>query len=724
MIRSLGVVPVVVAAPGSALAQATAHSPSPSPAPPPSPASSPPKSTPTAASPSASGRHSPSRSRLRREAGKRMAMQKDASGVWTVTSDPLEPDVYGYAFVVDGVDVLDPFNAAVIPNLLNKSSLLHVPGPSATTPWERADTPRGVLHRHFYKSAVVGDERDFYVYTPPGYDPHESKRYPVLYLLHGFSDDASAWTAVGRAHVILDNLIASGKAKPMLVVMPLGYGAPEFVSRGFGAFRDMDLRKRNYDRFRDALLTEVVPAVESAYRAAPERESRAIAGLSMGGAESLYVGPQRPRPLRFRRRLQLRRPSRRPRRHLRRPRRQGQRRACACCGSPAAPRTGSSRPTASSTAGWTPRACGTPTSRRRARTPGWCGGGTWRPWCRCSSSGGARPGSAPGRAAHCGPSQPRSPSSYCSASECEPRPSPPPSIVMAGMPRLDGQVGVGARRPSAGCEAERRARLQRRAHDARRLRAGCRPGGSRRVDPHRSRTATAASARARRRAHPGGRRGSRRRAQRARPATPSGGRRPWPPSPGIAFTDVPPSRTPTLNVVFGSTGTWQVGDPRDGAAERVGWIGHAESAVAVPAGAFVGHPIAMAADGAIGQAEPGAVHGDEIVDLVLHFLRRRDGARRAGCRPFLADGAHEHDVALCGQAGGGKGAGHHEQHRQAAAVVADARALHHRALPRDGDVGALGEHRVEMRRRARPSGAAPGRGAARSRCLRRRCAHR
>ena len=136
----------------------------------------------------------------------------------------------------------------------------------------------------------MGDDRDYYVYTPAGYDPHESKRYPVLYLLHGFSDDASGWTAVGRAHVILDNLIAAGKAKPMLVVMPLGYGAPEFVTRGFGVFRDAALRKKNYDRFRDALLSEVIPAVEETYRAAKDRESRAIAGLSMGGAESLFVG--------------------------------------------------------------------------------------------------------------------------------------------------------------------------------------------------------------------------------------------------------------------------------------------------------------------------------------------------------------------------------------------------------------------------------------------------
>ena len=219
----------------------------------------------------------------------KLPMQKDAQGVWTATTDPLDPDVYGYTFEADGVNLVDPSNAAIIPNLLNKSSALHVPGPPSL-PWEVGAVPHGTLHHHFYKSRVVGDDRDFYVYTPPGYDPRAAKTYPVLYLLHGFSDDASAWTAVGRAHTILDNLIAAGKARPMLVVMTLGYGAPEFVSRGFGVFRDVALRQRNYERFRDALLSEVLPFVESNYRVTADRESRAIAGLSMGGAESLFVG--------------------------------------------------------------------------------------------------------------------------------------------------------------------------------------------------------------------------------------------------------------------------------------------------------------------------------------------------------------------------------------------------------------------------------------------------
>src|SRR5208337_3575425 len=154
-------------------------------------------------------------------------------------------------------------------------------------PWEINLVPHGVIHHHFYRSGIVGDDRDFYVYTPPAYNPEAKKLYPALYLLHGFSDDASAWTAVGRAHVILDNLIAQGKAKPMIVVMPLGYGAPEILSPTFHGFRDSSLVDRNMDRFRQALLTEVIPQVEKIYRVSPDRQSRAIAGLSMGGAESL-----------------------------------------------------------------------------------------------------------------------------------------------------------------------------------------------------------------------------------------------------------------------------------------------------------------------------------------------------------------------------------------------------------------------------------------------------
>jgi enterochelin esterase-like enzyme len=226
---------------------------------------------------------------LAREGAERTAMQKDDQGVWAVTTDPLEPKIYGYSFVADGVRLLDPNNHLLVPNLLNPQNMVVVPGPSPM-PWEDADIPHGDVHHRYYHSGIVGDNRDYFVYTPPGYDARAKKTYPVLYLLHGFSDDASGWTAVGRANLILDTLIAQGKAKPMVVVMPLGYGAPEIVSRTGPGFRDTGLRQRNFDRFRDALFNEVMPAVEKDFRVAKDRDSRAITGLSMGGAESLLTG--------------------------------------------------------------------------------------------------------------------------------------------------------------------------------------------------------------------------------------------------------------------------------------------------------------------------------------------------------------------------------------------------------------------------------------------------
>lgn len=226
---------------------------------------------------------------LSREGAKPVEMTKDDQGIWSVTTPALEPDIYGYTFQVDGVGILDPVNARIKPNLLNLSSMVHVPGGPHVT-WEVADVPRGVLHRHFYRSAAVGDHRDFYVYTPPGYQPDKGPRYPVFYLQHGFSDDASGWTSVGQAHVIMDNLLAQGKAKPMLVVMTLGYGAPEILQPRSGGFRDPSLVKRNFDGFRDALIKEVIPTVETQYRVSKKREDRALAGLSMGGAEALVVG--------------------------------------------------------------------------------------------------------------------------------------------------------------------------------------------------------------------------------------------------------------------------------------------------------------------------------------------------------------------------------------------------------------------------------------------------
>jgi enterochelin esterase-like enzyme len=227
--------------------------------------------------------------KLAREGTEPIAMHKDDTGVWSVTTAPLPPDYYGYSVIVDGVGMLDPYNPLLVPNLLTPSNAVHVPGP-ASLPWEINDVPHGEIHRHFYRSAVCDDRRDFYVYTPPGYDPAAETTYPVLYLLHGFSDDAAGWTAVGHANVILDNLIAEGKARPMIVVMPLGYGTMEMIRLGGGGRLNTEVRNKNFSNFREALLTEVMPRVESEYRAVKDRNSRAIAGLSMGGSESLLTG--------------------------------------------------------------------------------------------------------------------------------------------------------------------------------------------------------------------------------------------------------------------------------------------------------------------------------------------------------------------------------------------------------------------------------------------------
>ena len=137
---------------------------------------------------------------------------------------------------------------------------------------------------------AISSKEDFYVYTPPGYDSQPDVSFPVLYLLHGYSDDASAWTAIGRANTILDNLIAAGRVAPMIVVMPLGYGAPEILVRSCPPKPGHNVIRLNYDNFKDMLLTEIIPQIERSYRVATDRNSRAIAGLSMGGGESLTIG--------------------------------------------------------------------------------------------------------------------------------------------------------------------------------------------------------------------------------------------------------------------------------------------------------------------------------------------------------------------------------------------------------------------------------------------------
>ncbi|MCC7009689.1 MAG: alpha/beta fold hydrolase [Acidobacteria bacterium] len=214
-------------------------------------------------------------------AGKRIEMAKNADGVWTATTDALEPDIYTYSFNVDGAALNDPANRQAQTSFGSFQSMFVVPGDKAWLP--KPGAVRGAVTRQAFHSVVANDDRDFFVYTPPGYDARRKQPYPVLYLLHGLGDDAERWLAGGGgAANILDNLIADKRAVPMIVVSPLGYGTSTGPAGGRGS--------QNVLGYARILLDEVMPVVDRSYNVSTRREDRAIAGLSMGGAESLYVG--------------------------------------------------------------------------------------------------------------------------------------------------------------------------------------------------------------------------------------------------------------------------------------------------------------------------------------------------------------------------------------------------------------------------------------------------
>ncbi len=214
------------------------------------------------------------------------AMSKDANGNWEVTVGPLEPDLYGYSFSVDGFQTLDPGNSAVKPARSPRTSILEVPGtPPLLHEWD-ATVPHGTVREHWYQSTSLGKRRSLHVYTPPGYD-QSRKDLPVMYLLHGSGDNDATWSALGRANVILDNLIAAKKAKHMIVVMTDGH---PYVSPPGVSATNVAERGRNTKSYERDLIEDVMPFVEKNYRTIKKRESRAIIGLSMGGGQALHVG--------------------------------------------------------------------------------------------------------------------------------------------------------------------------------------------------------------------------------------------------------------------------------------------------------------------------------------------------------------------------------------------------------------------------------------------------
>ena len=168
----------------------------------------------------------------------------------------------------------------------------------AQTAREPAEAPHGTIHHESFPTKYVkglpGDQGKLVVYTPPNYDPNRKPAYPVLYLMHGWGGDADAWVNVGHADMMLDRMIANGRVKPMIVVMPLAYGDMTFLTNGFEVWRDEKQISDNVTLFESALLKEMMPLVEKNYDVAKDREHRAIAGLSMGGLEALTIGLRNP----------------------------------------------------------------------------------------------------------------------------------------------------------------------------------------------------------------------------------------------------------------------------------------------------------------------------------------------------------------------------------------------------------------------------------------------
>lgn len=201
-------------------------------------------------------------------------LRRGEDGIWSVTLGPFEPELYSYSFVVDGISTVDPRNPFVKIGTGTTQSLLDIPGDPPLF-YDERPVPRGVVHLHRYDSKTLGITRGLNVYTPPGYSQNQGAAYPVLYLLHGAGDNERGWSTIGRANVILDNLIAEKKAVPMIVVMPDGH-APrvEGIENPFG----------------EDLIKDIIPFIEYNYRIEKSSHFRALAGLSMGGFQTLDIG--------------------------------------------------------------------------------------------------------------------------------------------------------------------------------------------------------------------------------------------------------------------------------------------------------------------------------------------------------------------------------------------------------------------------------------------------
>ena len=225
--------------------------------------------------------------------GPKVDMEKQADGFWTVTTTPIVPGLHYYVVNVDGIDANDPGSKAFFGGS-RYTSMVEIPEPGATY-YSIQNVPHGQVRDVWYDSKVTGSWRHAMVYLPPDYDAQTKKRYPVLYLQHGGGEDETGWIRQGRANFILDNLIAAGEAKPMIIVMAYGYArragsaTPNLTGATIGTPQGAQARDEMAKAFEDDVVEALIPFVDKTYRTLTDRDNRAMAGLSMGGFQTFHV---------------------------------------------------------------------------------------------------------------------------------------------------------------------------------------------------------------------------------------------------------------------------------------------------------------------------------------------------------------------------------------------------------------------------------------------------
>jgi enterochelin esterase family protein len=225
--------------------------------------------------------------------GPKLDMEKQADGFWTITTPPLAPGIHYYTLIIDGVEVSDPASHAFYGGSKD-ASMVEVPEAGVDF-YLIKDVPHGQVREIWYNSSVTGSWRHALVYLPPGYDTQTKVRYPVLYLQHGGGEDETGWIRQGNANFILDNLIAAGTARPMIIVMANGYARragykpPDLAGKPFGSPEFRQAMQDMMGAFEDDVTKALIPFIDSTFRTLPDRDHRAMAGLSMGGMQTFSV---------------------------------------------------------------------------------------------------------------------------------------------------------------------------------------------------------------------------------------------------------------------------------------------------------------------------------------------------------------------------------------------------------------------------------------------------